>query len=126
MLSTVNQKGASYALDGMSIAELYFHSLREGYSIENVMMGTRNRSSIQNLDRKQASALLKRRLTWMGASVGLLMACAWAFVSPFVLETFPRIGSPAFLFFLFLSMLLLGPGGAWLGRRLWQRIVSES
>ena len=79
----------------------------------------------QHHDREQASLLLRKRLSWIGGSVGVLMALFWITLSTLFIGSFPRAGSPVFLIFLFLAVLLLGFAGMMLGRRYWRRIVSK-
>ena len=82
-------------------------------------------NKFQNLDRDQASELLKKRLSWIGGSIGILMGLLWAFVSAWLIPAFPRVGSPVFLIFLFLALLLMGFGGMMTGRRYWKNITAK-
>ena len=88
-------------------------------------MSDSHQNRFQHLSPEEASALLRKRLTTFGVILGILMSILWVLISSLLLSTFPRFGSPAFLLFLVVSMLILALLGAWAGRRVWKRTISK-
>lgn len=79
---------------------------------------------IRQLSREEASRLLYRRATRLGAALGLLLAFLWTFGLALLSEAFPPIGDPFFFLFLFIATIVLGAAG-WFAAKRWATKLLE-
>ncbi len=84
-----------------------------------------NPPDLAQLTREEAVALLRSRFTRVGALLGVILALLWTFGFALLSSAFPPIGDPTFFVFLFVALVLLGGGGAMLGRWYSGRIVAK-